>query len=500
MIIIEDTHARRVDSYAATDSFVSTGKEAEPRTDNGKMRGRAGVQFVATPRAQSIDKSHNIKVFEESVIDRRLAASFKVVHQRRDRLIGQRVSVLNQRIENEYHRNAIADSTVRVENAAKALLTRLGLCASELIEFQDLQQAVRESIDFTKTMEGMEAKLQETTRLLNSKETELYEKESRVYEQLAEITGFSSPPPSKWQKPPQPPQSTSSKSSAITDPHARRYYSRAGDAKILRERIHNMQVQHRHDLLRRQNGHVGKIPERLFRERFDRNLSSLLEELERAKKEAFLMKLACQRRHIPLEDDEESNQNILDAQYEDDRRVLSTFAGNGGPSKSLAIANMTSVQMDFTTKIRRWLKAMPHDIDSMEPELLNEIVDDRPASPDSTTDDMFPASSGVPSPERHAPMPIDTADIAEAFAKGNRRAFSITSLNSLEDDTSLVTGAAHTFSDCDISNAYSTLVDRERRYSDPGLERRFWLKPDIFHLVLGSNKVQSSQRPRRNSH
>lgn len=256
-----------------------------------------------------------------------------------------------------------------------------------------------------------------------------------------------------------------------------------------------MQVQHRYELLQRENGHIGKVPERLFRERFDKKLSSILQELERAKRDAFLMKLACQRRGIALEGDEESqnNQDIIDAQFDDDRRILSTFAGHQGQTKSLVMANIVSGYMDSTTKIRRWLKAMPQDTGSMEPGLPHDLD-----MPGTTTEAVSPESIAMSLSEEDAPVPVETRVTADFLAEENRRACSFKSLNFM-DDASQVSGAAHTFSDGDLSQADSTGDARGRRYSDPDLDRPSWLQADAFHMVPVNSKGQIAHRSRRNS-
>jgi hypothetical protein len=488
MSLYEDAQWERVDSPTAAESLVSNG-EVEGRSEQGKTR----LQFVAEPGHQN-SRSCSSTASEEPIINRRLATSFKVVQQRRDRLVGRRVNILNQQIENSYHRSAIIASTTRIENAAEALLLRYRASPSMSSEYLELQQAVQESMELSKTIKDMEAKLQQATKLLNRKETELYERESKVYGKLAQITKISSPLPSPWQRPPQPPRSTSSASSTKTDPRARRYYDRAGDAKILRERIHNMQVQHRHELLQRENGHIGKVPERLFRERFDKRLSSVLEELERAKKDAFLMKLACQRRNIALEDDEESqhNQEMIDAQLDDDHRVLSTFAGHQSQAKSLVMADIISGYMDSTTKIRRWLKTMPQNTGTMVSGLIDDNKHDLDMSEGITGDvssDLIAKSS-----EEDAPVAVETRVTADFLAHESRRAFSFQSF------VSQASGAAHTFSDGDLSQADSTGDARGRRYSDPNLDRPSWLQAELLPIAPGLSKAEPSHRLRRNSH
>jgi hypothetical protein len=481
----EDTQQEKVDSFTTTGPVRQNDVKAMDWDESTRIPSvRQEVRFNTTPK-HSKHKSHTSTISEALVPDHKLAASFRIVHRRRERILGRRVDIVNQRIEHEYQRNAILTSTAQVSNAAEALLARSDLAASFSPEFLALQQAVQESKEFARKLEDLEKKFQRATKTLNQKESELYEKETKVYKRLVQITGFTSPPPLASPVPVQSARSASSVSTTQTHPRARRYYDAAGEAKILREKIHNLQVQHRHEQHQRESGHIGNLSERRFRERFEGRLSALLQQLERCKKDAFLLKLACQRQGISLEDDGESqnNQNIVDTPFDDDRRILSAFAGHqNGRSKSLVMADILSGYMDTTTKIRRWLNAMPQDSEDMEAALPDSFQNHLGSEGDSLLPAASPTTSLTTPSRADLPIPVHMRVTVEFLADESKRATAFKDLDHM-DNTSYVSNAALTFSDGEFSQPEWLDGERTRRYSEPSPVRSSWLQPDDFRML-----------------
>jgi hypothetical protein len=498
----EDTPWEEIEDPAATDTLLDKGG-GPTDSRGGDTQTRADVQSNAALSDQK-EKTSSSTASERPALDPRLTASFKVVHKRRDRLIGRRVNYVNQRTENEYQRNAFTASTQRVFNAVDQLMSRYGVETSSSPEFHALQEAVQEAVELGRVLGGMELKLQEATRNLIAKESELHRKEKTVYKRLARLTRSTHQSPSIREKQPKSVRSASSKSTARTHPRARKYYDRAGEVKILRERIHNMQVQHRQDLasrqMQREAGHIVKVPERLFQGRFYTKLGALLQELETTKKDAFLLKLACQRQGIVLEDDTESqnNEGIIDASLEDDRRILSNLASQqNGQNKSLLLGQLLSEYMDSTTKIRRWLHGMPPDLQAMDPGLTDAHI---PHKNDTKTDTghivTFSDQLLSPAANTEAHKSIEERVNPGFLVAESRRASAFGDVNVSDGHAaSDLSGEPPSSSDREFSEPDFGGEAPSRRYSDPSPTRPLLLGYDGLHIR--SYVSLTSLHPRR---
>lgn len=450
------------------------------------------------------NKSSSSTVSGRPVLDQRLAKSFKIVHRRREKLVERRVKVVHQRREHEYQRKSVQASNQRAFDATEVFLKRFGVEAYSSPEYLAIVRALKESTDRARILESMETKLQESTEIMNLKEAELVSKEKKVYKRLATLTGLTIHPHIREQ--PQPTHSASSNSTTHTHPRARKYYDRAGQVKILRDRVHNMQVQHQQDLLsrqaRRESGHITKLPERLFHERFYGRLASTLEELERANKDAFLLKLACERQGIALEDEAETHHDQHDYDspvLENDRVILPNLGGDPiSRNGSFLLDELLAGYNDTTTKIRRWLNGIPQntkDMDDTQSLDVNHLVDS-----DITIAVALDSASFGPT-STDVPAPVEKHMIAGLDAQRSRM-----SLTPEDPDA----GAMKTASD--LSGGPTTSSDREfsqedfagdaprRRYSEPSPELIYWLRPNGAQKVLNFSQGNDGRRLRRHSH
>ncbi|TID23373.1 hypothetical protein E6O75_ATG03009 [Venturia nashicola] len=264
----------KVELPSAMEPILYTNSWPNPTpTDTNRSHPIVRTQDARDERDDNKSSSSNISGRPD--LAQRLAKSFKIVHRRRDKLVERRVKVVHQRREHEYQRKAVQASNQRVVDATDVFLERFAIEVYSSPEYLAIVGALKESTDRARILESKETKLQESTENVNLKKAEL--------------------------------------STTHTHPRARKYYDRAGQVKILRDRLHNMQVQHQQDLMsrqaRRESGHITKLPERLSHEGFYGKLASILEELERANKEAFLLKLACGRQGIVLEDEVDTHRD-----------------------------------------------------------------------------------------------------------------------------------------------------------------------------------------------
>lgn len=488
--------------------------EEPPRTlhqYNGQVR------FEATAKEQMNVKDRDEKDKDSSstlsgppVFGRRLASAVRNIHKRRDGLVGKRVNIGNQRTRNETQRRAVNASTQQIVDAAEDFMSKCNLDQFSTPEFHTLHAAVQRSKKLNEILEDMESILQQNTKDLNLKESELYRKEKRVYKKLAESVGFTPQPPDLWASKPAPARSTNSTSTTKTHPQARRYYDAAGKVKLMRDRIHNMQVQQRQDLASRQAqkaaGRAMRVSDRHFHERFYAKLASLLRELEVAKQDAFLLKAACQRKKIPLEDDLESqeDQDIADLTFVEDRRYLANLASQRrGQNESLFLGSVVSEYMDSTTKINRWLKAMPQDGQGMDPTLPPDVQVYEDDGIEAIDDEEVAISSNPAiAPERtDVAVPIELRVTPEFLAEEGRR------VSSHQGDVTLVYEAIAS----DFSGQQRTSSDREfspsefagdaptRRYSDPSPSHPILLRSDSFEVVSYFRRKQRSHSSRHNS-
>jgi hypothetical protein len=498
-----DTHWEEVKHPAATSladqwAGLMDSDEDSPRNLNE-------AQFDTNAPDQK-DSNSTSTVSEQIVPDQHLAASFKVVTRQRDRLIGRRVTIVNQITKSEYQRNAVYASTLRVGDAAEALISRYCVEASSSPEIDELREALQESIELGRTLDGMESKLKQSTKNLNLKESELYLKEKRVYKRLAQIVGLTHQPQDLEDKQVQRDGSSSSKSTTRTHPRARRYYDRAGEAKILRERIHNMQVQHRHDLasrkIQRDSGLAVNISDRLFHEIFYAKLASLLQELEEARKDSFLLKLACQRQGIALEDGSEpqDDRNIIDVSLKDGYRLLSYQSRNqNGKKLSLLRGDLLSGYIDTTTRIRRWLNTMPQHMEDMvsaQPFTTNyhgkhganesAVIFSDPFTPPPSKADVpmsieIPGSLNISAPKIKETSPLEDLEISDRQVGSEGSSWPSTSSD-------------REFPQQDLAGDAPI-----RRYSDPSPTNPFLLRSHGFQIVSYINQERTIRNATYNS-
>lgn len=436
--------------------------------------------------------------------DQRLVKSFKIVHRRRDKLVERRVKLVRQRTEHEHQRNAVMTSNDRIFEAVETFLSRYAINRSSSPEYLAIQGSLQESKDRARILESMEIKLQETTRNVNSKEDELFVKEKKVYKRLATLTGLTTHPQPREQ--PQPTRSTSSKSTTQTHPRARKYYDRAGQVKNLRDKIHNIQVQHQQDLAsrqaRRESGHSTKLPERLFHERFYEKLASILEELERAKKDAFLLKLACERQGIVLEDEVEPHRDQDDYDYlmlKNDRVILPKLGGNPvSRNSSFLLDELLSGYNDTTTKTRRWLNGIPRNTQEMVDPLSPD--DSRPIESDINIMVALDSPSFGPA-VTDVPAPVEKRIAAGFHAQQSRKSFTIEDPDAEAIETASVLSAGPpTSSDREFLHDDFVREAPMRRYSDPNPGLAYWLRPASAQKVLKLSQGNEGRRSRRNSH
>ncbi|TLD36058.1 hypothetical protein E2P81_ATG02947 [Venturia nashicola] len=239
----------KVELPSAMEPILYTNSWPNPTpTDTNRSHPIVRTQDARDERDDNKSSSSNIS--GRPVLDQRLAKSFKIVHRRRDKLVERRVKVVHQRREHEYQRKAVQASNQRVVDATDVFLKRFAIEVYSSPEYLAIVGALKESTDRARILESKETKLQESTENVNLKEAELFSKEKKV--------------------------------------------------------------QHQQDLMsrqaRRESGHITK-PERLSHEGFYGKLASILEELERANKEAFQLKLACERQGIVLEDEVDTHRD-----------------------------------------------------------------------------------------------------------------------------------------------------------------------------------------------
>ncbi|QDS69399.1 hypothetical protein FKW77_004771 [Venturia effusa] len=464
--------------------------------------GHIKVQHLDTGYEREDNKSSST-ISGKPVLDQRLAKSLKIVNRRRDRLVEGRVKIDQQRREHEYQRKAVHASNQRILDATETFLKRFGIDASSSPEYLEIVGALKESTDRAKILGIMETQLQQSAEAMNLKEAEMFSKERKVYKRLATLTGLTNHPPSR--ELPRPERSTSSKSTTHTHPRARKYYDRAGDVKNLRDKIHNLHVEHQQDLIlrqaRRDSGHATKLPERLFHERFYTKLTSILEELESAKKDAILLKLACERQGIVLEEEAETHRGQVEhysPMLENDHVILPKLGHQISRNSSLLLDELLSGYNDTTTRIRRWLNGIPQN--TQEPDDLQLLADHH--SVDPVLDINVALDSPSPGPmAMYVPAPVEKRLTASLYVQQSRRPFTIED----PDDEAIETASA-------LSGEPSSFSGREfpqedfigeapmRRYSDPNPEFTYWLRPIGAQKVLHLSQGNDSHRSRRNSH
>jgi hypothetical protein len=492
-------------SIATSPSLVSRGWADD--SQGHSVQTEVGNEHQAQSDAELAhqqDQSSNNKS-SPPVLDNRLATTFKVVYRRRSRLVKRRGSIAILRSQHEYQRKAITAFTQRVSNAVEVLLSHSSVEISSSTALNELQEALLESKKLHGLFEETEYKLQQAARKLNVKESELSERERKVYKMVSRIAGITDDdldPESSW--------STSSISTAKTDPHARQYYDRAGQVKILRDNIHNFEVEFQRELTSRQDqrnsGFTASIPDRLFQERFDSKLATLREELEGAKKDAFLFKLACQRQGVTLIDDSEpeDDQDVIDATFEADTHMRPSSIGQrSGRERTLLLRELDTGHKDSTTKIDRWLKAVPP-----EGQIIQTVVP-MVRSNDSMGIDGIENGVGIgfsetvmtPSANTEIAAPIEQRVTASFLADEKRRASSWREL-ATSNDEAISDGSDgppspfdHEFSSADFDGDSPM-----RRFSDQNTTRPFSLQPVGLGNLYFVSRERRKPRSGRKSH
>lgn len=325
----------------ASNAQTEVGHEDQPRINHPKARSSTNPSPTPTLNAQ-------------------LASSLKAVYRQRNRLIEKRGNIAILRTQHEHQRRDVIASAHRISESIEALIAHLHGTPSSDTLLKEAQESLLESKQLHGRFEETELKLQQVARQLNVKEQKLSKNEKRVYKTLSQITGITSDNLTPGSS-----QSDSSVSTARTNPHARQYYNRAGQVRDLRDTIHNFQVQFEREIAMRRNqrelGIPASTPDSMFQERFDSELASLRDELEGARKDAALYKLACQRQGVTLIDDSEpeDDSEIIDLSLEFDTSRDRPAKQRSNRERTLSVGNSESGYKDPTLKINLWLKAVP---------------------------------------------------------------------------------------------------------------------------------------------
>jgi hypothetical protein len=302
--------------------------------------------------------------------DRDLLSAMKTAQHKRDIIIGKRVVVLNQRNNYRYQRDAVHKARNKFLLAAKNLRYFLQQHDLECTEITQLEDAFLELGKYDQHLSLVEEKLQQADRDLDVRESRLSADEKKVYDALGRYVEHS--PSHSPARPPKPrsrrSSSSSSDSSIATEPMAREYYTMAGTVKILRERLHNKQVQHLQDILLRQNdmelGRSLQPPEKDFRKTYFIDLSALYAELLTAKKKSAHLRQVCADEDIDLSDidDEDSHDNsgALHLTLDLDRQLVHHAATvEDIEERCSLLGNFLSGYMDPKTKVQDWLMELP---------------------------------------------------------------------------------------------------------------------------------------------
>jgi hypothetical protein len=301
--------------------------------------------------------------------DRDLLSSIKTARRRRDIIIGKRVVVLNQRTNYRYQRDAVHKARNKFLLAAKNLrsyLKQQSIDTAASSEYKQFEDAFLELGKFNHGLDEVENTLQEADRDLDVRESRLSRDEKKIYEALGRYVEHS--PSRSHVGPPKPlsRRSSSSSSSDMTEPLAAEYYEMAGTVKILRERLHNKQVQHLQDVSVRQNdielGKSPQPPEKEFRKGYFIELSALYAELLTAKMKSTNLKQTCADEDIALSDDGDShgNSEALHLTLDLDRQLIRHAATlEDSEERTALLSNFLSGYMDPKTKVADWLIELP---------------------------------------------------------------------------------------------------------------------------------------------
>jgi hypothetical protein len=329
--------------------------------------------------------------------DRDLLISIKAARRRRDTILGKRVIVRNQRNNYRHQRDAVHQARNKFLLAAKNLRSHLKQQSvnPDSFEYKLFEEAFAELGKLNHHLDEVESTLQKADRDLDVRESRLSTDERKIYEALGRYVEHS---PSRDQiGPPKPSSrrssSSSSSSSNATEPLATEYYESAGTVKILRERLHNKQVQHLQDVSLRQNLiEVGKLPqppEKVFRKGYYVDLSALYSELITAKTKSTTLKKACAEENIALSDDGDSHPNseALHLTLDLDRQLIRHAATvEDNEEREALLSNFLSGYMDPKTKVSDWLIELPQR-EKTSSDDLPEIkhLEDTPGWPDDGT-------------------------------------------------------------------------------------------------------------------
>lgn len=368
------------------------GRDLRPR---GRIKGRFSSKLFggekqllfASPRCKPPQEMADASPGSQVSANRDLLTSLKAARRRRDKIVGKRVVVFHQRKNYRYQRDTVRKAQNKFFLAAKNLrvfLSRQDINAATCTEYLQFEEAFSEMGKLNKSLNEVEAKLQQVDKDLDLRELKLSVDEKRIFKALRKLADFS--PSHSQVRPPRPPSthSSSSTSTARTDPRASKYYERAGAVKILRERLHNKQVQHLQDLSTRQIelelGRPLRPPEKTFQNTYYAELIALYGDLQTAKKESAAFRQECIEHDVALSDDEDSHNHseALHFPLDLDRQFVHHVATRENVEERTALlSEFLSGYKDPKAKVAEWLTELPlrtrtHEIDSPGVQHLDE--------------------------------------------------------------------------------------------------------------------------------
>lgn len=310
--------------------------------------------------------------FDQRPLEEDLLLSIKTARRHREVIVGKRVAVLDQRENYRYQREAVKKSHIKLFHAVasfKTFLAEQGMNIASIPEVQLVDEAFREMEPLGEGLINVETRLRQAENDLSSRESRLATDETHIYQSLSYLVG-SSPSHSTVHPPELRSRSSSSNTSTVlTEPLARQYYDMAGTVKNLRERLHNMQVQHLQEVSARQNdlesGRILHPPEKEFQKRYYITLTSLYGELHTAKKKSLALKELCGETEVVLEDTDESfnNTEALHLPLELDRQLIHKAATQeNSEDQSAFLSDFLSGYMDSKLKVSDWLNRLESSV------------------------------------------------------------------------------------------------------------------------------------------
>jgi hypothetical protein len=296
-------------------------------------------------------------------------AKLRTLHTNRDRLIGTRVKLNNQREDYIRQRQHTRSAQRKFLDISKTFVN--SVTVGEFlgnISVEDLEQAWDDMQSSTARLNHQEERLKDLEQTVNVFESRLETKEERFYREIFRVAK-DTPTPAHSDSNDDSTSEMSSKSSNSTPSAVRLFYRYVREAKILNERLIWLEAEHVKEIGRREHqkelGEDLKCTEREFLERYFRQRAVLIQELFSAREESSRLKQRCQNEQFSIEEST-GHTSVWEGLDRSNRVLDSLLHYNAVLGKTFGIATLEllcSGYIDTESRVARWLADIPSHTD-----------------------------------------------------------------------------------------------------------------------------------------